>query len=75
MIWRPKRGQRVRLHYAKRTRSNIVTLHGKCGVVEVTGIGPGPINVLVRLDSGGGVVVSRGNLVDEATEAAKGKEP
>ena len=67
MIFHPRIGQRVRLHYAKRSAS-IMPHHGKVGVVRLVGSGPGPRNVGVEVD-GRTVVVPRGNLVavDEAT--------
>ena len=67
MIFHPRIGQRVRLHYAKHAAS-IMPHHGKVGVVRLVGSGPGPRNVGVEVD-GRTVVVPRGNLVavDEAT--------
>lgn len=67
MIWRPKVGQRVRLHYGKRY-CDMMPLHGRVGVVRVAGAGPGPINAGVKID-GRIVTVPRGNLY-----AAKGCE-
>lgn len=61
MIWHPKVGQRVRLHYAKAMRA-VVPDHGKVGIVKYVAIGPGPINVGVEID-GQLSVVPRGNLV------------
>ena len=61
MIFHPHSGQRVRIHYAKRSAS-IMPHHGRVGVVRVVSRGPGPRNVGVDLD-GRTVVVPRGNLV------------
>ena len=67
MIFHPRVGQHARLHYAKRMAA-LAPHHGKVGVVQVVGSGPGPRNVGVEVD-GRTVVVPRGNLVaaDEAT--------
>ena len=61
MIFHPRPGQRVRIHYAKRSAS-IMPYHGKAGVVRIVCSGPGPRNVGVEID-GQTVVVPRGNLV------------
>jgi len=61
MIWRPRVGQRVELHYRKSMRLN--GLHLARGVVTVAGCGPGPINAAVTLDDGRTVIVPRGNMV------------
>lgn len=63
MIWHPFIGQRVRLHYRKTAQSRM-PYHGQLGTVLKVGVGPGPINAGVELDSGVRVVVSRGNLVE-----------
>jgi hypothetical protein len=62
MIFHPRHGQRVRLHYAKRSTA-MMPHHGRTGVVRIVGAGPGPRNVGVAIDGGGLVVASRGNLV------------
>ena len=61
MIWHPRIGQRVELHYRKSMRCN--DLHLALGVVTVAGTGPGPINAEVKLDDGRTVVVPRGNMM------------
>lgn len=61
MIFHPRIGQRVRIHYAKRSAA-IMPHHGKTGVVRLVAHGPGPRNVGVDMD-GRTVVVPRGNLV------------
>ena len=61
MIFHPRSGQHVRLHYAKRLAS-VIRHHGAVGVVRVVSRGPGPRNVGVEVD-GRIVVVPRGNLV------------
>lgn len=61
MIWHPKPGQRVRLHYAH----SFLPFHGQCGAVILSG--GRPCNVLVLLDSGVRLIVPRGNLVKEET--------
>jgi len=65
MIWQPRIGQRVRLHYRASLRTT--TPHGQCGVVVRVASGRGgPINVLVHLTSGKLVVVPRGQLLGVA---------
>ena len=61
MIFHPRIGQHVRIHYAKRIAA-FMPHHGKTGVVRLVGHGPGPRNVGVETD-GRTVVVPRGNLV------------
>ena len=61
MIFHPRVGQRVRVHYAKRMAA-MMPYHGKPGVVRVVSRGPGPRNVGVEIN-GRLVVVPRGNLV------------
>ena len=61
MIFHPRSGQRVRIHYAKRSAS-AMPHHGKFGVVRTVSRGPGPRNVGVEID-GLIVVIPRGNLV------------
>jgi len=61
MIFHPRMGQRVRVHYAKR-RAAVMPYQGKVGVVRVVSRGPGPRNTGVEID-GQLVVVPRGNLV------------
>lgn len=60
MVANPRVGQRVRLHYAARSRA-AAPLHGRTGTVAVAGRGR-PRNHLVELDGGGRVVVPCGNL-------------
>jgi len=61
VIFHPRPGQRVRIHYAKRSAS-IMPHHGKVGVVRTVSYGPGPRNIGVEID-GRIVVIPRGNLV------------
>jgi hypothetical protein len=61
MIFHPKPGERVRLHY-RRQDVPWRPWHGRVGVVARVGRGPGPINVGVLID-GVLVVVPRGNIV------------
>jgi len=64
MIFHPRPGQHVRVHYAK-TAAPTMAYHGRAGIVRVVAHGPGPRNVGVDID-GKVVVIPRGNLV--ATE-------
>jgi hypothetical protein len=66
MIFHPRAGQRVCIHYAKRSAS-IMPHHGRLGAVRVVSMGPGPRNVGVEIEAMC-VVVPRGNLlaVEEA---------
>jgi len=61
VIFHPRPGQRVRIHYAKRSAS-VMPHHGMTGVVRSVGRGPGPRNIGVEID-GRTVVIPRGNLV------------
>ena len=61
MIFHPRPGQHVRIHYAKRSAS-VMPHHGKTGVVRIVSRGPGPRNIGVEI-KGHLVVVPRGNLV------------
>jgi len=61
VIFHPRPGQCVRIHYAKRS-AFIMPHHGKVGVVRIVSRGPGPRNVGVEID-GQTVVVPRGNLI------------
>jgi len=71
MIFHPKPGQRVRLHYRRdlpEPWARAMYPHqGKCGQVLVAGRGPGPRNALVLLEDGTAVTVPRGNLQRCAT--------
>ena len=67
MIFHPRIGQHVRLHYAKRA-AMVMPYHGRTGVVRVVSSGPGPRNVGVEID-GRLVVVPRGNLMAKSTPA------
>lgn len=72
MIWQPKPGQTVRIHYAK-DKAPHMQFHGESGVVHKTAIGPGPINALVLVELIEDrhrevrplypVIVPRGNLI------------
>ena len=61
MIFHPRAGQRVCIHYAKRAAS-VMPHHGMAGVVCVASRGPGPRNVGVQIRDQI-IVVPRGNLV------------
>ena len=61
MIFHPRAGHRVCIHYARRSAS-IMPHHGRVGVVRIVSNGPGPRNVGVEIDALS-VVVPRGNLV------------
>ena len=61
MIFHPRSGQCVRIHYARRSAS-LMPHHGVAGVVRTVSRGPGPRNVGVEI-GGRIVVVPRGNLV------------
>jgi len=62
MIFSPRPGQPVRLHYRARVALSMPH-HGRTGVVLRAGRGPGPRNVEVLLALGPRLVVPRGNLV------------
>lgn len=62
MIWHPKPGQRVRLHYARRWEPVAAMWEGCIGTVRCAARGPGPRNVLVTLDDGRRTIAPRGNL-------------
>ena len=68
MIFHPRIGQRVRVHYAKRAAA-VMPHHGKRGVVRIVTTGPGPRNVGVEI-GGRVVVIPRGNLVAESAPAS-----
>lgn len=70
MIYGPKIGESVRLHYkasvAKvasfRSPIGFGTCHGAVGRIEIIGRGPGPMNLGVRVGAHL-IVVPRGNVV------------
>jgi len=62
VIWHPRPGQRVELHYRKSMRGN--GLHLARGIVRAVGTGLGPINAAVVLDDGTLVFVPRGNMME-----------
>ncbi len=64
MIFQPRVGQSVRIHYARQW-ARLMPYHGLTGVVRIVARGPGPRNVGVQI-GGQMVVVPRGNLI--ATE-------
>ena len=68
MIFHPRIGQRVRVHYAKRAAA-VMPHHGRIGVVRIVTNGPGPRNVGVEID-GRIVVIPRGNLMAESAPAS-----
>jgi len=68
MIFHPRTGQRVRVHYAKRAAA-VMPHHGRIGVVRIVTNGPGPRNVGVEID-GRIVVIPRGNLMAESAPAS-----
>ena len=61
MIFHPRLGRHVRLHYARHAAASMPH-HGKVGVVRIVSVGPGPRNVGVEID-GQLIVLPRGNLV------------
>ena len=61
MIFHPRAGNRVCIHYAKRA-ARVMPHHGMAGVVCVATSGPGPRNVGVQIGNQI-IVVPRGNLV------------
>ena len=61
MIFHPRIGQRVRVHYGRSAAARM-PWHGRVGVVRLVGHGPGPRNVGVEI-AGRVIVVPRGNLV------------
>ena len=73
MIFHPRVGQCVRVHYAKRLAASMA-YHGEEGVVCVIPAGPGPRDVGVEIDSVI-VVVPRGNLMAESAPAAGTEAP
>jgi len=64
MIWNPKPGQKVKIHYARKKRQ---CCEGIPGVVKFTAMGPGPRNVCVECNDGQGLTwlecIPRGNLI------------
>lgn len=68
MIWHPKKGQSVKVHYRKSLQSAMPCQGIRGEVVEVAP-GPGPINVLIKVELWAGTgqyfyeVIPRGNLV------------
>ena len=74
MIFHPRVGQRVRVHYNRHV-AHLMPYHGQDGVVRVISRGGGPRNVGVEL-AGRMVVIPRGNLVaigpNEKTPAGAG---
>jgi len=68
VIFHPRIGQRVRVHYAKRAAA-VMPYHGRRCVVRIVTAGPGPRNVGVEID-GRVVVIPRGNLVAESAPAS-----
>lgn len=64
MIWRPRVGMRVRIHYGK-PWAKFMPAHGQMGVVEAVAAYRRrvPLNAAVRLDDGRLVGVPRGNLI------------
>ena len=68
MIFHPRVGQAVRVHYAKAVAA-MMPHHGKTGVVRVVSRGPGPRNVGIEID-GKLAVIPRGNLMAESAPAA-----
>jgi len=65
MIFHPKPGQRVRIHYARRWWP--MPYQGRTGVVRILARGRGPRNVGVEIE-GRIIVVPRGNLVAVPSE-------
>ncbi len=65
MIFAPRIGQRVRLHYGK---PEFWSHHGETGTVEIVPT-RGIRNIGVRLDNGELITVPRGNLVPDERES------
>jgi len=63
VIFHPRLGQRVRIHYAKGT-APVMPYHDRVGVVHSIAYGPGPRNAGVVID-GELVFIPRGNLIAE----------
>lgn len=63
MIWQPRNGQRVELHYRKDMRV-ICPYHLARGVIVAAANGKGPRNAAVKLDNGRMICVPRGNMVE-----------
>jgi len=61
MIFHPRAGHHVCIHYTTRSAS-IMPYHSRIGVVRIVSEGPGPRNVGVEIEAMC-VVVPRGNLV------------
>ncbi len=61
MIFQPRVGQHVRVHYAK-AYAKAMPYHGEMGTAAVVASGRGPRNVGVEI-GGRIIVVPRGNLV------------
>jgi len=77
MIWHPKVGQRVALHF-RRTVYRHMAYEGRCGTVMRGAGGRGPRNVEVLLEppeAGIRVVVPRGNLVAADAECPRHHRP
>jgi len=71
VIFHPRIGQHVRVHYAKRAAA-VMPHHGRRGVVRIVATGPGPRNAGVAID-GRIVVIPRGNLVAESAPASSAR--
>ena len=70
MIWHPKPGMRVRIHYRAMPPYLVgyddYPYRGRTGIVTRVNRGLGPINAEVRLDGDGvRVCEARGNLIQE----------
>jgi len=73
VIFHPRLGQQVRIHYNRRSAA-AMPYHGETGVVRIAGRGPRPRNVGVEVDARI-VVVPRGNLVAISKRAANESTP
>ena len=67
MIFQPKPGQRVRLHYRK-SLSYLIPYNDQAGTILKTCRGPGPRNVLVRMDLNDAEPWSRAETSTGSTE-------
>jgi hypothetical protein len=73
MIFAPRFGESVRIHYNKRVAKSS-RWHTAIGRIEIIGKGPGPRNLGVRIGAHL-VVVPRGNVVRRERPFCKPKEP
>lgn len=68
MIFHPRRGEHVRIHYAA-SYAKYMRHDGRRGVVLAVSSGPGPRNARVEFDDGTLATFPRGNLVRDPGKA------